>query len=438
MDKNDRQKGSALIIAIFVLALVATMGVALLFLAQTEVTMSTASVGAKQAFFLSEGGLEDGRDAIFQMNKISSNPRDLSEELQALSGGDDRLDFTPGNLQPVYDSSGQLTGFTGFNNDVPLRGMTALGDGWYATFVNNDPDEGIDNVIDDNDRLLLTAIAVREDQSTEMVRALVERPDTFAIPPSTITILGPNAVFDGGGSAAKHYTGNDHGPHCPPGSSGEVPVVGVIGSVSETSAEDGVLKPGNFTEGPETGVDTVDNLTLDPDLPELWTNCELLVELAQVIKDQADLAGDSTTPLSDLGTPGSPKSVFINGDYDISGNFDGAGLLFVTGDMEMDGQSGWQGPIFVVGTGDFLRDGAGNGTIAGGVIVADVAGPDRVLFTADDCSGDDGIHGTDDDGVAQSSYIVNGSGSSTTGYCSSYFTAWQSLRPFRILSFQQN
>ena len=78
-----------------------------------------------------------------------------------------------------------------------------------------------------------------------------------------------------------------------------------------------------------------------------------------------------------------------------------------------------------------------NGSIAGGVIVADVSGPDRVLFTGDDCSGDDGTLGTSDDGEAQSSYLVNGSGTGTTGYCSAYFTDWQGMRPFRILSFHQ-
>ena len=165
--------------------------------------MSTASVASIQAFYISEGGLEDGRDAIFQMNKVSPDPRDLSEELAALSGGDDVLDFTPQNVRPVFDGNGNLTGFTGYDDDVPLRNMISLSDGRYATFVNNDPVESIDSVTDNNDMLLLTTIAVREDHSMEMVRALVERPDTFAIPPATITILGPSAIFDGGSSNAK-------------------------------------------------------------------------------------------------------------------------------------------------------------------------------------------------------------------------------------------
>ena len=426
-----------MILAVFVLVLVASMGMGLLFTTQTELKMSTASVNAKQIFYLSEAGLEDGRDTIFQVNKVSPKPRDLTEELQALSGGDNTLDFDYRNVQPVYDVDGNLTGFTGYGNDIPLRAMTGLGDGWYAAFLNNDPVEGVTTVVDNNDRLLLTAIAIDENGGAEMVRALIERPDTFAIPPAAITILGPNAIFDGGNSAAKNYVGDDIGAHCPAGTGGDVPVVGVIGGASETSAETGVLKPSSYVQGTETGVDTVDDLTLIPNLPDLWTDCDLLVELGELIWSQVDLRGDSTTPEADLGTPGSPKSVFIEGDYVLSGGFSGAGLLWVTGELTVDGNASWQGPIFVVGEGDFLRDGAGNGSLVGGIIVADVSGPDRVLFTGDDCAGEDGTLGTSDDGIAQSSYVVNGSGTGTTGYCSSYFTDWQSMRPFRILSFVQ-
>lgn len=426
-----------MLLAVFVLVLVASMGVGLLFMTQTELKMSTASVSSKRTFYLSEGGLEDGRETILMINMVSPNPHDLTEELRALAGPDDVLDFDYQTVQPVYDFNGTLTGFSGYNDDVPLKGLTGLGDGWYAAFLTNDPVEGVTNVVDNNDRLMLTAVAVDEAGGSEMVRALIERPDTFAIPPAAITILGPNAIFDGGASAAKDYTGDDHGSHCPPGVGGDVPVVGVIGGASEASAETGVVQPNSFTQGSETGVDTVDDLTLMPDLPDLWTDCELMIELASIIYSQCDVRGDSTTPLSDLGTPGDEKCVFITGDYDISGLFSGAGLLWVTGHLTMDGMASWQGPIFAVGEGDFERNGAGNGTIAGGVIVADVSGPDRILFTGDDCAGDDGALGTSDDGMAQSSYLVSGSGTGTTGYCSSYFTDWQGMRPFEILSFVQ-
>jgi len=444
--QGDTERGSAMIMAIFVLVLLTSAGAALLFISDNELKMSRADVGAKQLFFMSEGGLEDARNTLFEINKVSTQKRSLDDELLGVSGGD-AIDFDPLALEPVYDSSGALTGFTGYGNDQPLIAPKAFAGGWYVAFLQNDPSEtagggGVTSTDDSNDRVLLTAMAVDPDHRVEVTRALVERIDTFAIPPATITVLGPNAVFDGGDSNSKEYIGDDHGAHCPPpySTGGNVPVVGVIGSASEANAESTIesIRYGNYTSGTDSGLDTVTDLTTLGPVPELWTNCELLVELADIVRTSADLIGNASTPLSALGTPSDPKAVFIDGDYEISGNWTGAGLLFVTGDLTLDGQAGWEGPIFVVGKGDFLRSGAGNGTISGGVVVADVAGPDRVIFTADDCSGEDGVFNTSDDGIAESSYVVSGSGTSTTGYCSGYFTDWQSLRPFKLLSFQQD
>lgn len=440
MFRRNLDQGSALVMAIFVLALLSTMGIALMFLSGTEVKMSQASLSAKQVYYLSEGGLEDGRTMIYEINKTSPDPQDLTEELTKVAGSNGVLDFNPANLAPVYDTDGNFTGFTGYGDDVPITPVTALTDGWYAAFVTNDPGEGETVLTDADDRVMVTGIAVRNDRSVEMVHAIVARPDTFAVLPSTITLLGPTPTFEGGKSAAKFYTGNEAGGHCPTGGA-EMPVVGVIGSAAEASVEAGIDQPNNYIEGSspvQNGVDTVDDLTLLPDLPELWTNCDLLVELAGLIKEEADVVGNADTPVGSLGFPGVPKIVYIDDDYDISGGFHGAGLLWVTGHLTMDGNANWDGPIWVVGEGDFLRDGAGNGDIAGGIVVADVAGPDRVLFTDDDCSGEDDVMGTSDDGVAQGSYIVNGSGSSTTGYCAAYVNPWQSLRPFPVVSFLQD
>ena len=129
--------------------------------------------------------------------------------------------------------------------------------------------------------------------------------------------------------------------------------------------------------------------------------------------------------------------MFIDGDYSIGGGLTLAGMLVDTGVLELNGGTSFLGPIFVIGKGDFIRSGGGGGDLLGGIVVADVAGSDRILFTADDCSGEDGILGNSDDGVAQSTYDVQGAGTSTTGYCSAYMRSWQAARPLDIQSFVQ-
>jgi hypothetical protein len=93
--------------------------------------------------------------------------------------------------------------------------------------------------------------------------------------------------------------------------------------------------------------------------------------------------------------------------------------------------------ILVLGKGDFIRYGSGNGDISGAVIVADIAGPDRVLYTSDDCAGEDNIKPSADDGIAQSSYLVTGGGTGKTAYCSKWLMQWQAAKPLKIISFVQ-
>ena len=441
MMQSERQseRGSALLMAVFVLVLLGAMGVALLSLSTTEQRSSKANVESKQLFFLSEAGIEDGRRTLWAQNNASADTRDLSDELTALSG-DGVLDFDPDNLQAVF-TGGVLTSLTGFNDDTPVRGITKLDDGWYAAFVNNDLVDGLDNPVDTNNRVLITGVSFKSNGQREVSQAIVNRRDAFTSLPATITILGPTPAFEGGKSNRKFYTGDNYGAHCPGGTSGNVPIVGVIGSAAEVDAANGVDKPLNYETGfnpPVTGTDTVDDLTNDPNLDSMWTNCEELVDLAEVIKFAAEVQGDTNTPDTALGVPGSPKVVFIDGDYTLTGSNSYAGLLWVTGTLRMSGSVSFQGAVWSVGEGNFERRGAGNGDISGGLVVADVAGPDRVLFTADDCSGDDGTHGTSDDGVAPSSYLVDGAGTSVTGFCDDYFNSYRSLRPLEIVGFRQN
>ena len=440
-DRTD-ERGSSLVVAVFVLALITTLGVALLFLSRNEVSLSQADTRTKRAYYFSEAGLEDGRSTASNTNRVSANPLSYNEELLAASGGllgNGAFDFDPTLVTPVYDSAGNVTSFTGYGDDQPIRGMTAFSDGWYISFLSNDPiDNALNPLVDTNNRLMLSGIAAGRDRSFEVVEAVVEFNSLFPNLPAAITVLGPNAQFQGGNSNAKKYLGDDNGVHCPGGvAGGSVPVIGVISATSKTSAEAGVSKPSNYTTdyGNDVGNDTVSDISAtDP----LWTNCDLIVEFAESVKNAADLIGDSSTPLTDLGAPGNPKVVFIEGDYDISGMFTGAGLLFVTGTFTFDGKADWTGAIFVVGEGLYVRSGGGNGDMLGGVVVANVSGPDTTLFTSDDCSGDDGIKPSADDGVAQSSFDTSGGGGLTTAYCSSVLANLQAANPLEIVSFRQH
>ena len=65
-----------------------------------------------------------------------------------------------------------------------------------------------------------------------------------------------------------------------------------------------------------------------------------------------------------------------------------------------------------------------------GAVVADIAGPDGIYGTGDDCTGGQ-------NGFGDSIYDENGGGNSGTGYCSTVVQASNHAKPYEILEFRQ-
>jgi hypothetical protein len=428
------ERGSALVMAIFVLVLLTSMGAALLFVSENEMKTGQVDLRSKTVFYVSEAGLEDARETLRVVNLSGATTAlrgSFNDELTSAAGPNGVINFDPAALKPVFDSNGDVAGFSGYGDDVPLKSMTAFGQGRYAAFLTNDAVDDRASLTDSNERVMITAIGTASNFSSEIVQAIVER-DSFPSMPATITMIGPLPNFDGGNSNAKMYAGDD----CAGGIPGlAVPVVGVIGGDAETSAEAGVQKPGSYTSGGHTGVDTVTNIsgTIDPS----WKDCNYLHDLARKVRAAADLVGTNSTPNSGLGTTVDPKIVYIEGDYTVGGGTNGAGLLWVTGSLTFDGNAGWTGAIFTVGKGNFQRTGGGNGVISGANFVANIAGPDGLMWTSDDCSGPDGVPGNSDDGPGGATYDNAGGGTGDTKYCTSDISSVQDEFPFAIVGFRQ-
>jgi len=460
---RESARGSALLIAVFVLVLVAGTGVALLFLARTESKMGLADQDAKKAFYLAEAGLEDGRATLFNVN----GKEEFSDDLLTAAGGTaNDIDFDPTLVSSVYDTDGTFTGFTGYDDDVPLRDPTQIQDGWYAAFLTNDYDEtlGRADTTDTNQRVMLTAVGVVPGKSEEIVEAVIRKRTLFpSVPPATITMVGPNPEFLSGNSNVKEYIGDD----CPP-STLYVPVVGVIGSDAELAAEAGMEGNPDFVSGTYEREDVFADLTdlseptnnqpIDPS----WTDCEALQEF---IEDAVEIADNKcqgivqcgqTTPCGDCHPSNTTASsvTIVDGDYQVSGNLSGQGLLIVTGLAEFGGNVDWDGLIFVVGDGTFRVAGAGNGTVTGGLFLADIAGPDGVYgnvctgtgarcFASGDCPAGQSCRPSDDnctggdDGFGQATYDESGGGNSGTHYCSTVLEDANPGRPYDIISFLQ-
>jgi hypothetical protein len=443
LGEEREERGSALVMAIFVLVLLTGMGTTLLFLSQNEMMMNQANVRAKQAFYLAEAGLEQARTRLWQIN--GNDP--FLDDLQFAAGPDltDEIDFDLANLVVQRDADGNVTGFTGYGNDRPLVPFTTFSDGAYIAFLTNDPIEG--RAIkdpEDNDRVLLTAIGAGSDNSLESIEAIIEYGVLLpGVPPATITLLGPKPHFESGTSKVKLYEGEDCG-----GTGIYVPIVGTLGEDQTLAAEQGIEENPTFQSGSYDDEGTFEDLTDDSEPlvsgsygaidEDAWADCENWHQIIESLRLMADVVCADGTELYNtcMPPPDAPQRiVFGDGDLLIPpGNH--SGTLVVVGQLRLNGNASWEGLILAVGEGDYLINGAGNGVVSGGVIVADIAGPDEIYGTDDDCTG--GGSDPPHEGFGQVDFVENGGGNAGTVYCSTAIAAALPAPPYEIREFLQH
>jgi len=246
------------------------------------------------------------------------------------------------------------------------------------------------------------------------------------VPKSGITLIGPSPVWSPGNSNAKLYTGNDCDGAGEPNV--HVPTVGLI---SDQAVADVVAvsdKP-TYESGSLAPEDTIANLndTSHPAVSEpldpRWQDCQELHDLVVFLRDKAKYLctdGSSCT----LPAPAPDNFSYVDDDYEAE---DGEGLLVVTGTLTLSGGFSWAGILMVVGEGTVIRSGAGGDTISGGIIVADVAGPDNIFGNADDCTS----------GLEPPTWDTSGGGSGTVSFCGA--AVWDAFphAVYRVVEFLQ-
>jgi len=441
---DQAQRGSALVMAVFVLALLTAMGAALLFVSTNEKKMGEASVKPKKAFYFAEAGLEHARRALWIVNQAE----DFNDDLRAATGAlpsstaIDPIGFDPSTIAPIFDSSDNLIGFSGYDNDTPLVAIRQLDDGWYGAFMSNDHGEGRTNSVDTDNRVILAGVGVGPDRSFEVVEAVIDiDPFLPEMPPAAIFMLGPTPSFGSGNSTKKNYVGDD----CGVAGGDYYPAVGTIGSAAEAAVEAGANANPNWTSGPNTTASgVISDMSASP-VPSMsdstyamnadWTSCQGMKDLVESFRTIADYSCADSTRLAGPSCPAdvsNPQHVYFGeGNLDVSQNLPHAGTLVVTGDLTLAGGVDFKGLILVIGTGNFRFNGAGNGVVAGAMIVADIAGPDGIYGNSDDCTGGD-------NGFAPAVYDERGGGNAGSIYCSTVLNAVEKAKPYAIRQFRQH
>jgi hypothetical protein len=104
----------------------------------------------------------------------------------------------------------------------------------------------------------------------------------------------------------------------------------------------------------------------------------------------------------------------------VGGGFTGEGILLVEGTLTMSGNPSYNGLILVIGKGVLIKDGGGNGTTNGAILVANLYDSHNNLIA----SGPPGVP----------SVTWKGGGNADIQYDSCWVSAMNQAFPFRVLA----
>jgi hypothetical protein len=231
---------------------------------------------------------------------------------------------------------------------------------------------------------VMTTLAVTPSGSRRMVQAETAAL-TFPTIPGAMVFDGSNPTYSEGSSGAYSVTGTDNAPTSgSPNSLGppitganavacpapqNEPAIGVYDASSVGPVQTDIGKRSTAYTGSPAGVAPVGTA--------LGNTLGTVGGLEALVTQLTNTASTANINASSVPNPGSvsPYNPVINvvtGDLSISGSFSGAGILLVEGTLTMSGNPSYSGLILVIGKGVVVKNGGGNGTLDGSILVANL------------------------------------------------------------------
>ena len=231
---------------------------------------------------------------------------------------------------------------------------------------------------------VMTTLAVTPSGSRRMVQAETAAL-TFPTIPGAMVFDGSSPTYSEASSGAYSVTGTDNAPTSgspnslgPPMTGANAvacpaphsqPAIGVYDTASVLPVQTDISKRSSSYTGSPAGVAAVGTA--------LGTTLGTVGGLEALVNQITNTASPVNVNASSVPNPGSvsPYNPVINvvtGDLSISGGWSGAGILLVEGSLTMSGNPSFSGLILVVGKGVVVKNGGGNGTLDGSILVANL------------------------------------------------------------------
>ena len=481
--RNSRKQeaGVALLLSIFVLLAISVVGIAMIVASGTESALAGNYRASTSAYYAATAGLEEARSRLLPKNPKyfdttaptfmpplgTSLAFDQVRYILNSNGGEvvapllgnpatypdseyfQEFTFNPiaANTQTITSTSALPAGVTpplykwvrinaitekslnrDLNGDAVKDPTTPL---FYDSaltpprlIVNALPPATAQQVFE------ITALAVLPNRTEKLLQYTVAA-RTFNLNfPSALTLGANNVTFNGANSSQYQVNGQDgSNPSAPPVpgcTTNPLTVKDAIGTtnpgdVASITAGIPSNRLGNYTGAsgatPDVALVSISN-SLDTPLDTYNT--------LQTIQNSADLvisgnANQGQMPNAMSAT--NPMTVVVDGDFSMSGNYTGYGLLVVTGNFSYSGTTGWNGIVLVIGDGTttYNGSGGGNNSFNGAIYVATIWDNNHNLLN--------------NFGPVQ--YDISGGGGSGTYYNSCWIKAAQQPVTYQVLSFRE-
>jgi hypothetical protein len=490
---QQKERGIALLISIFILLLISVVAIALIVSSGTETALAGNYRSATGVYYAGQAGLEEARGRLYPKNPSSfqnTAPGFLPSPGVTLAVGSVAYVLNPspteasGTLLATYPDTeydnefgaGWLAGATVATTSsvwstAPLNALNVPGPLYKWVRINPVTEKSLNvlvapynsgpldaitpifyggtqlNISGSGAQVLeITSLAVLPNGSQKIVQYLVA-PNSITMPPfpAAITLLGNNVDYTGPFVISWQVTGNDTISlgSCTPGagvwaigysnnSDASYNSITASGAVATAPYKNNYTGVGGGGVKPNVGY-------IGASIPGTFQKPSQLDALAQSITQNADavIPGPATGASLPSGMSSSNlMTVVVNGDLDLTGwHNQGYGLLLVTGNLTYDPDASWYGIVLLIGQGYMTGSHTGTGQFVGGVFLAKTrdASPSRTLFPDPNLPNSNGTAGTYGSNI-QFDPAMGGNG---VYYSSCWINAALPTGRYNILSFHE-
>jgi hypothetical protein len=425
--RSKTERGTALLIAIFSLLLISAVAMGLIVVSGTESSIDANYKTATQVYYDARAGLEEGRG---RLSSKSANPltaagfpnastllnpgqvwyitnpaagETVDPKTVSSTYGDTEYQpewgtpLSSATVAPYMPSIPMLAG----TPNAPYKWVRITGTTEKSANLDVNGDgvkDATTPLVYDGAQVLLstqpttsltypvytvTALAVTPNGGQRIEQYLTATKTLNLNFPSPLTLAGSNVTFSGANSNPYQMNGTDGSGSpppvagCNPNPTTSLPAISVTDSGGSTANKSAVIagipRPTHYTGAGLPTPSVSDSFTLTPNL----SSPASLNQLVQTITQNADLVINGNATPANLPAAMSatnPMMVVVNGDFSMTGNFTGYGLLVVTGNFAYGGTTGWKGIVLVIGSGTttFLGKGGGNNEFDGAIFVASI------------------------------------------------------------------